>query len=347
MSVVLTVLIWASADSLVSETVSIHVSFEPVPAVGAGEMLVEAEHPNVAHELQVSGPRKLAEKIRNAAPRRIRIPVSQHPTGTARIALDRNLVKRLLADQWSDFGKLAVVSVRPDSLSVIVDHWTTKEVALVLPQRTLTYDVEPQIQPSTVSVRMRETALARLPTGRAGLLDGKAGSLVGEQLQIDISAKVERLLKDQPPGRSVTVPVALDARVFGLDAKLDPGTISVTATVKAERTTAQISAVPILIAVSFPNLEKSYRPVKPDGTALTLVAPPIQVAGPTDAVARLQQGTTRAYGIIHLKQENLEELNTLLLMIPEYYLPPGIELAKEPEPVQFILKDVSGIDDEN
>ncbi len=332
MSVVLTVLIWASADSLVSETVSIHVSFEPVPAAGAGGMLVEAEHPNVAHELQVSGPRKLAEKIRNIAPRRIRIPVSQHATGTVRIALDRSLVKLLLADQWSDFRKLTVVSVRPDSLSVIVDHWTTREVVLVLPQRSLTYDVEPQIQPSTVSVRMRETEVAHVPTG--------------EQLQIDISTEVERLLKDQPPGRSVTVPVALDARVFGPDAKLEPGTISVTATVRAERTTAQISAVPILIAVSFPNLEKSYRPVTPDGTALTLVAPPIQVAGPTDAVTRLQQGTTRAYGIIHLKQKNMEELDTLLLMIPEYYLPPGIELAKEPEPVQFKLKDVSGIDKE-
>ncbi len=333
MSVVLTVLIWASADSLVSETVSIHVSFEPVPATGAGEMLVEAEHPDVAYELQVSGPRKLAEKIRNAAPLRIRIPISQQATGTVPVALDRSLVKRLLAEQSSDFGKLTVVSVRPDSLPVIVDHWITKEVALVLPQRSLTYDVEPQIQPSTVSVVMRETEVAHVPTG--------------EPLQIDISAKVERLLKDQPPGRSVTVPVALDARVFGPDAKLEPGTISVTATVKAERTTAQISAVPILIAVSFPNLEKSYRPVTPDGTALTLVAPPIQVAGPTDAVARLQQGTTRAYGIIHLKQENMEELDTLLLMIPEYHLPPGIELAKEPEPVQFKLKDVSGIDNEN
>lgn len=332
-SAVLTVLIWASADSLVSETVSIRVFFDPVPASGASGMLVEAEQPDTAFELQVSGPRALAEKIRDMAPRRIRFPVSQHPTGSARIELDRNHVKRLFAEQWSDFRKLTVVSVRPESLPVRIDHLTKQQASLVLRQRSLTFDVEPQIQPPVVSVQIRESQLAVRPTG--------------EQLQIDISTEVERLLKEQPPGRSVTVPVALDARVFGPGAKLDPETVSVTATVKAERTTAQISAVPILIAVSFPNLEKPYRPVSPDGTALTLVAPPIQVAGPTEAVARLQQGTTRAYGIIHLKQEDMEKLDTLLLMVPEYYLPPGVKLAKEPEPVQFILRDVNRIVDGN
>ena len=138
--------------------------------------------------------------------------------------------------------------------------------------------------------------------------------------------------------------VALDARAFGIDAKLDPATISVTATVKAERTSAEIRTVPILIAVSFPNLEKPLRPIGPDGSPLTLVAPPIQVTGPTDAVARLQKGTTRAYGIIHLKQEYIERLNSPLLLVPEYHLPPGIELAKEPQPVEFSLDNVARLE---
>lgn len=333
MTTVLTVLIWASADSLVSETVSVRVFIEPVPGSSAPGMLVEAEAPGVAFELQVSGPRALAEKIRDMPPRRLRFTVSQQPTGSPRLALHRDRLKDLFTEQWSDFRKLTVVSVRPESLAVKIDHLTKQDVSVVLPQRSLTYDVEPQIQPPMVSVQMRESQLAALPTG--------------EQLQIDISAEVERLLKEQPSGRSVTVPVALDARVFGPGAKLAPAMVSVTATVKAERTTAQISTVPILIAVSFPNLEKPYRPVSTDGTALTLVAPPIQVAGPTEAVARLQQGTTRAFGIIHLKQEDMEKLDTLLLMIPEYYLPPGIELAEEPEPVQFSLRDVTQITDGN
>ena len=331
MSAVLTVLIWASADSLVSETVSIRAFIEPVPASGAVGMLVEASEPGATFELQVSGPRAVAEKIRDMPPRRIRFTVVQQPTGTPRISLHRNRLKDLFTEQWGDFRKLTVISVSPESLSVKIDHLTKQDVSVVLPQRSLTYDVDPQIQPPAVSVQMRESRLAALPSG--------------EQLQIDISAEVERLLKEQPSGRSVTVPVALDARVFGPGAKLDPATVSVTATVKAARTTAQISTVPILIAVSFPNLEKPYRPVSSDGTALTLVAPPIQVAGPTEAVARLQQGTTRAYGIIHLKQEDMENLDTLLLMVPEYYLPPGVVLAKEPEPVQFSLRDVTTIVD--
>lgn len=327
MTAVLSVLIWASADSLVSETVSVPASLEPVPATGTSGMLVESATPVVALEIQVSGPRKLAEKIRDMAPLRIRFPVADRPTGAASIPLDRNTLKRLLAEQWTDFRKLTVVSVRPDALQVVVDHWTTKDVALVLSRQSLPYDVEPQIQPPTVSVRMRES---RLDSVREG-----------EQLRIDISAETERLLKEQPTGQSVTVTIALDARAYGTDAQVDPAQVSVTATVKSESTTAQISTVPILIAVSFPNLEKAVRPVGPDGEALTLVAPPIHVKGPTDAIARLQQGTTHARGIIHLKQEYLEKLNTPLLLIPEYHLPPGIELAKEPEPVEFSLKDVS------
>ena len=46
---------------------------------------------------------------------------------------------------------------------------------------------------------------------------------------------------------------------------------------------------------------------------------------------------TRAYGIIQLKEDDLEQLGILKLMTPEYHLPRGIELAEEPSPIEFKL----------
>ncbi len=327
MTAVLTVLIWASADSLVNETVSVYVLLEPVSAAGATDMIVELESANVSYELQISGPRTLAEKIRDLAPLHVRLPISDRSTGKAAIALARGALKRELVRQWNEFRKLTVVSVRPETMPVVIDHWVSKDVTLVLQRLTLAYEVEPQLERASVTVRMRESRYDELPEG--------------EQLQLEVSADVDRLLKEQPPGQSVTVPVTLDGRSFGAGAQLNPRTISVTATVKAQRTTAEISTVPILVAVAFHNLEKPYRPVALDGSPLAPVTQTIRVTGATDAVARLQRGATRAYGVIHLKQQDMQQTNAPIVLTPEFHLPEGVELAEEPQPIELRLLDLT------
>ncbi len=324
MTAILTALIWAAADSLVTEAVSVNVTFDVVPAAGASDMLLEMSTPAKAFEVQISGPRKIVESVRQQAPLHVRFPVSDRlATGPDRIWLDRAVLKRVLAEQVSEFRKLTVVSVRPDTLPITVDHWVTRDVDIVFKRLNLAYDVEPQLSRTSTAVRMRESRLTQLPTG--------------QPLQLDVSADVERLLQEQPAGESVVIPLTLDGRAFGPDAELTPGTLEVTATVKAQRKTAQIPTVPILVAVSFANLEKPYRAVSPDQDPLTLVTQTITVTGPTDEVTRLERGTTRAFGIIHLKEADLEQLGVLKLMTPEYHLPPGIELAADPSPIQFKL----------
>jgi hypothetical protein len=323
---VLTLLIWASADSLVNETAFLSVSFEPVPASGSG-LLIEAEKPQQVFELQVSGPRKSVEAIRAQAPLNVRLGILERPTGPAVIPLDRAMLKEELVAQWSEFRRVTIVSVRPDTLPVAVDHWVKKDVDLAMKRLTLAYDVEPQLKRPTTTVRMRESYANALPADQPP--------------QIDMAADVDRLLKEQPVGQNVTitVPVTLDGRVFGPDAKATPSTIEVSATVKAQRRTAQIPTVPVLIAVSFANLDKPYRAVARDGSPLSLVTQTITVAGPTDAIARLLGGTTRAYGIIQLKEDDLEQLGVLKLMTPEYQLPKDVELVEPPPPVELKLID--------
>jgi len=326
-TVVLTLLIWWSADSLVSESVTVGVTFDARPPAGSQDILVAVEGEVSLYQLEVSGPRKIIEEVHAKAPLRVRLRITDRPTGSHSIPLDRAAVKQAITDQWHDFRKVSVLSTEPSLLPVVVDHMITREVEIVARRLGLAFDVEPQLQRTTATVRMRESFLNTLSPGQA--------------LQIPIGPDLERILKEQPPGKSVTVPVPLDIRRFGPDATITPNSVEVTATVGAQRATAQIPTVPILFAMSSGNLERRCRAVTRDGDPLPLITQTITVTGQHDEVAKLQQGDTRAYGVIQLKEEDLETLGTLKLVTPEYRLPKGIDLANEPTPIEFKLIAVS------
>lgn len=322
MTTILTVLIWASADSLVNEAVTVSVSIELVPDAGT-KMLLAPQSPNESFEVQISGPRRIVEDVQANAPLHVRLRIPDYPTGSAVIPLDRKRLKDAMAKQWNEFQKLTVVSIQPDRLEAVVDHWVTREVSILLRHPALAYDIEPQLSRTAVTVKLRDSRMRELPDGST--------------LQLDIGPEAERLLKEQPTGRRVTVPVALDGRVFGTDAVLSPNTIDVTATVKPQRTTAEIPTVPILFALSSANLEKPLRPVSRDGSPLSLVTRTITVTGPTEEVTKLQQGVTRVYGIIQLKEDDLSEVGVMKVMTPEFHLPTDIVLTSSPPRIEFKL----------
>jgi len=320
---VLTLLIWASADSLVTETASVGIVLNAVAANAGSNMVIQTDPNKERCDIQISGPRRTVQAVQVRGPYHIRLPIEDHPTGEARIPLDRHTLKRELTEQWSDFGNLTLVSVNPDMLSVNVDHVITMDVEVAAKRLTLAYDVEPQLQRTTATVEVRESVLQTLPSG--------------QPLQIDIGPDIERLLKEQPLGKSVTVRVALDSRRFGPEAEVKPNAIEVTATVRAQRSTEQIPTVPVLVAMSFANLDKRLRAVTREGHPLTLVTQTITVSGPTDEVMRLVRGETRAYGVIQLKEDDLQQMGVLKLVVPEYHLPKGLELATEPLPIELQL----------
>ncbi len=324
---VLTVLIWWSADSLVNESVTIAVTFDPRPPVNSPDMLVDIDGDPPLFQMEIAGPRKTIEEFQSKGSLKVRLTVPDRPTGPYDMPLERTALKQAMAEHWHDFRKVSVVGIEPPTLPLVVDHMVTKTAEIVARRLSLAYEVEPQLQQTSAKVRMRESEFAKLPPGQT--------------LQIGIGPELERVLKEQPPGRSATVFVTLDTSQFGPDATVTPARVDVTATVQAERATAEIPTVPILFAVSFANLEKQSRPVSRDGTPLPLVTRTITVTGPREEVARLRRGDTRAYGIIQLKQEDFETLNVLKLVTPEYRLPKGLELAQPAAPIEFKLEPVN------
>jgi hypothetical protein len=327
MTVVLAVLVWTAADSLVNEAVSIGVTFEVVPSAATPPSMIEIIEPEGgSFELEISGPRRIVEDVQSQAPLRARLRIPDRPTGSDVVPLSKEYLKSELADQFNEFGRLTVVAVDPPELGISVDHLVSRDVEIRLERLTLPYEVPPQLERASTTVRMRESRYREMAPQ-------------GGPLQLDISADVDRQFREHPAGQRLAIPLSLDPSSFGTDAEFDPGTVEVAGKVKAQRSTAEVTAVPVLLAVSFANLEKSYRPIARDGSPMDIVAPTITVTGPTEDVARLRRGDTRAYGIIRLREVDLEELGATKLMIPEYHLPPRLELAEPPQPVEFKLTE--------
>ncbi|HNQ22299.1 MAG TPA: hypothetical protein PKK06_04325 [Phycisphaerae bacterium] len=319
---VLTLLIWVTADSLVSETVTLSVVLDVRPAESTSGMIVEVEQDARRVQIQVAGPRRIVESLGAGSPPRARVQLADRPTGQFAMQLLAPAIREALVEQAPDFRKVQVLAVQPSTISVHVDHIVAKRLAVTAKRLTLGYDAPPQLSRNSVTVRMRESLYPQLLES-------------GQPPEIDIAPEFERLVRDQAPGNSVSITVALDVQPFGPDAEIIPDTVRVTATVQAQRATEVIPTVPILLAVSFANLERAYRAVTADGS--TLVTRPVKVTGPPEAVARLRRGETRAYGVIQLRDADLARPDMPLLGTPDYVLPPGIRLADEPEPIEFRL----------
>jgi hypothetical protein len=323
MTAVLTALIWASADRLVNESAVLEVAIVPVPAAASEQMLIRMIGPRDSLEVTVSGPRRVVESVRNRERMQVRIHVPEQPPGEASLGISEENLRRELAQQFSEFERLRVLGVQPQEIRVAVDRIVTRNVEFTLKNLTLAYETEPQLQRKSARLRLRESATAGMPPDFPVL--------------VEIGPDAERLLKEKPFGKSQTVTVVPEVRQFGADAEFNPRSVEVTATVRAERIVQQVPTVPVLVAMSFANLSKSVQAVARDGTPLTLVTQTISVSGTPDAVGRLLSGESRAYGIIHLKQEDLESLGMVKLVTPEYHLPRDVELAGTPAPIELKL----------
>lgn len=330
MTTVLTLLIWVTADNLLTETARIGIALHVMPANGEPSRLVDVDSSVVAIELEVRGPRRAIESVRSQLPRdcRFRLPeMPDHAFGPTSIPLDLENLKGQLVDQIDDLDKLSVISVSPDSLDVTVDRLVQRQTVLSMRALTLRYESPPQLSRTSVTTTVRESILSERESE-------------GRPIELDISAEIDRQFRNVPAGVSQTLPITLTPQALGSDARVVPDSVKVTAAVMTDRIVEEVSTVPILVAVSFANLERSYRPVTSDGTPLELLAPQITVTGPAEEVLRLVRGDTRAYGIVRLKEADLQNLDELKYLTPEYILPDRVELAEPPAGIEFRLIDV-------
>ncbi|MHC5109145.1 MAG: hypothetical protein ACYTHJ_04610 [Planctomycetota bacterium] len=324
MTGILSVLIWASADTLVSESTRIKVAVDLISP--DADTKIDQESGDRSVTINITGPRKAVNAARSKTPVSVKFPVGEQPTGRSTIALDPVVLKRYLTEQHEEFATLSITRVEPPSIPAVIDHLVTKEVRIVARRLETAFEAPPQILISKAEVKLRESEFAEKTEGKNALV-------------ADISAEIDRYFKDKPQGEPSSHDVAISDPSFGADAVFFPPQVKVQGIVKSQEVEADISSVPVLLAVSFQNFEKAYRPIGADGRALQIVKPPIKVKGLPDAIASLVRGDTRAYGIIQLKEDDLRIQNNTIAFEPVYHLPSGITLVDDRVQVEFRLED--------
>src|SRR5262249_2975969 len=156
-------------------------------------------------------PRRVVESLRDRGPLTMQLQVPDQPSGVETLSLDRFRIRRDLADRWAEFDRMSVTTVQPDSVSVTIDHIRKEEVQLGIKKSTLAFEAEPRLQRSTVTCRIRDSLLNTFSPD--------------QPLQYDLSADIDRMLKDQPIGQTVTLSVPLDPRKIGPNVEFTPSSV--------------------------------------------------------------------------------------------------------------------------
>lgn len=314
----LTILIWATADSLVNESAtiraSVHVSASPA---NPGMIVETVEGDPATMMIEVAGERKLIARVQADPEPTVQLHLPYLSGGRHTLS-----TQEYIESQWRTYPNLTVLTVKPPRIDVVVDHFVTEEaVVRIRRATTLAYDAAPQLEQQTVRVTLRQSALEK---ARAQ----------GRSLQFEVDP--EPALAGQPPGQRarVAIPLVVDPELFGPDASVQPGEVFVQATVAARRTTTTIPSCPVVISVAVANFGKPFHAADDNGR-ISLLTRAITVRGPTEAVDRLTRGPPPR-GEVFLTDEDLRSWDAPRTLVPEFRLPPGVELV-EVEPVRFRL----------
>lgn len=311
MSAVVTVLIWLSADQLLTETTTVQVTIQPVAVAGESYTVHPLGDRSQKFHVGLSGPQKMFARLKEAGPLTIELPIETRTTGLLNI----KVLDALRKDRdW--FPGLTVDSVVPEFLDVIVDRDITVPLPVWVDKGTLDYDVDPSVEPDSVQVTLSQRRFHDIPTEKRRLV-----------------LRAENLLRNKKKGELLSFPVPLEAKVDGIDVKVAPARVNLRATVREQRVTNTIAAVPIRFTGSADLWNEFRISLKDRGTLLTQ---PITVKGPAEIVARLVAGSIKVTGLIALNRDDTLNPERYRAKKPVFVgLPAGVELAN-PEGIESI-----------
>ena len=193
-TVVLTFVIWSTADQLLTDLVDVTVTVKPAPT-GDPRIIVETVPAGRnTFQIRLEGPRRLVEQVRQEGLGLVSLPVRDQPNGVYRID-----VQRELSVYPEPFRGLRIVSVEPSHVQVAIDRLVTETMPVAVRTGALEYEVPPTAEPAQVEVTMRQSVLDTLgPQDRC------------------VYVEVESLLGDRPEGVALEIPgVPIEAMVGG------------------------------------------------------------------------------------------------------------------------------------
>jgi hypothetical protein len=320
----MTILVWASADQLLTETAEVSVRIDVRGDKNSNVVAsLERDTSDIIH-VTVSGRQADVSRLReNIGAVVVVLKIGEERIKNRSLGIARFSLRELLRDERGVFAGCAVQDVQPENIAINID----RRITVTLPVRarggTLDYSVAPRTEPDTLEATVLESLFAPIAEANPHLV-----------------LNCETYLADQPEAvpAELRVPIglAIHSDLVSVRAEaLRPDVVTLRATMRRHLKTGTVQAVPIKFLVSrgmFNRYELDFRDENPVDTLS------ITVTGPVDAIDRLVTGETKVFAKINIGSPDTLTAGSYLFFKPEFDLPPGVVLADDQTIPEFEIR---------
>ena len=325
---VLTVLIWVSADQLLTETEELDITIALRTEPNSDLVLRFVEGSPSRFRITASGRQGDINNLRDQG--RLELTIADAVLLTSDLGLQDLSLQERFRERGLVFAGCAVLRVQPAVAKVYVDRRISVEVPVVARFGNLGYAVEPRVDPDTVRVTIMQTIYDRVRSANPR-----------------IALDVETYLVDQPedePVRISGIPlqavVESDVGTFPAEG-VSPDTVSLRATLRRRWKTGTIQAVPIKLLGSGRVLNRFViefkNPNPPDTMSL-------KVVGPAGEVDKLVSGELKVFATISITGSAARSAGKYQFYEPQFDLPPSVRLAEDQITPKFDIRLVPRAD---
>ena len=320
---VLTLLIWASADQLLTETAELPMSITVRGRRGSEFVVTPAEEATRTYLVTFRGRQADVKNLSDLTSRPLTLTVEDAALEVGGLGLRSLTLLDELREHESAFPGCTIQHVDPPTTSIAVDRRITREVPVFVRTGNLDYSVEPRVSPTMIAVTLLQTQWERI-----------------QDANPRVAVNAENDMATQPEGTPIKLDVPLDS-ILQSDSgsvpvvSLAPQTVEVRATLRRRLKRGTIQAVPIKFVGSHP-LWNRYtvqfrQPNPPDTLRITVVGPP-------DEVDRLASGERKTFALISLAASDTTAEGGYQFFKPEFSLPAGVQLADDETVESFEIR---------
>jgi len=314
---VVTCMIWIAADQRVTTTedFSMPLIIKPESPRDLLVEILDSEIPSI--NITFQGPnRSITQMETQKDTQVVVIEIGNRATGSYQI----NFLDEL-RNQMDQFPSgLSIVEVFPPGVKIEVDKYVQQQVGIDVDMEDLEFEDQPVVNPRSVTVTVPEKKFKKLSEAQRVIV-------------VPIASAFKGVLEGEFSEKQVAVP----KKIAGLAVtQVDPPQVTLSGTLKVRTREGRISTVPINLLVSNDVVERFH--ISLDGRDDNIVTREVAIRGPTEIVAELEAKSTKysVEGYVKITLEDTRrEPSTPFLKVPIILnLPPGVEIVREPDPVE-------------
>ncbi len=321
-TVALTLLIWVSADQLITESVEVPVTVSIRAAPNSNLVVTLLAGGTSEHLVTVSGRQSDVGKLGDGATRLIVLPLDESVLHGRELGPQSISLLEQLQSRPSEFPGCTVERVEPETVEVVIDRRVQREIPVTARLGSLDYSVQPQVDVTTAIVTVLQSEWDTIKDANPRLaIDADsymASQAEGEPIRLDVP--LQTISTDSRSIRPLAV---------------SPETVVLRATLRQRRETGTIQAVPVKFVVSanvWSHYAVEFRDENPPETLS------VRVVGPPDEIDRLVSGQRKTFATIMLGTQDASADGAFQFFKPKFNLPIGVELADDQEIESFEIR---------